>query len=94
MCAIVASTQMAAALNDPVACSRSCSTAIHVCELQFLDIVRKLKSAKSWHGHCAPYIHRASRSFPDGLVRVSPGVFNTSDDIDKLTAALREIVLI
>jgi cysteine desulfurase family protein len=41
--------------------------------------------------HCAPYIHRALGSFPDGLVRVSPGPFNTSSDIDTLTSALREI---
>lgn len=42
--------------------------------------------------HCAPYIHRSSGSFPDGLVRVSPGPFNTDADIDALAGALREIV--
>lgn len=41
--------------------------------------------------HCAPYIHRSLTSFPDGLVRVSPGPFNTVADIDALIAALREI---
>ena len=41
--------------------------------------------------HCAPYIHRSSGSFPDGLVRVSPGPFNTVEDINTLIAALREI---
>ncbi len=41
--------------------------------------------------HCAPYIHRAVGSFPDGLVRVSPGPFNTTDDIAQLVAALKEI---
>ncbi|HEY2911607.1 MAG TPA: aminotransferase class V-fold PLP-dependent enzyme [Gemmataceae bacterium] len=41
--------------------------------------------------HCAPYIHRALGSFPDGLVRVSPGPFTTEDDIDRLIAALREV---
>jgi cysteine desulfurase / selenocysteine lyase len=41
--------------------------------------------------HCAPYIHRAVGSFPDGLVRVSPGPFNTSADIDTLVFALKEI---
>ncbi len=41
--------------------------------------------------HCAPYIHRALGSYPDGLVRVSPGPFTTSADIEKLTAALAEI---
>lgn len=43
--------------------------------------------------HCAPYIHRALHSFPDGLVRVSPGVFNTPDHIDQLADALGQIVL-
>lgn len=43
--------------------------------------------------HCAPYIHRAIGTFPEGAVRVSPGIFNTEADIDRLTAALSEIVL-
>lgn len=42
--------------------------------------------------HCAPKIHRALGSFPDGLVRVSPGPFNTADEIDKLADALTQIV--
>ncbi len=41
--------------------------------------------------HCAPYIHKAIGSFPDGLVRVSPGPFNTEADIDRLADALGEI---
>jgi selenocysteine lyase/cysteine desulfurase len=41
--------------------------------------------------HCSPYIHRALGSYPDGLVRVSPGPFNTVADIDRLTEALREV---
>jgi cysteine desulfurase family protein len=41
--------------------------------------------------HCAPYVHRALGTFPDGLVRVSPGPFNTADDIDHLAQALSEI---
>ena len=43
--------------------------------------------------HCAPYIHRAIGTFPDGAVRVSPGPFNTSEDIDVLANALAEIKL-
>ena len=42
--------------------------------------------------HCAPYIHRALGTFPDGTVRVSPGPFNTEADIDTLAKALAEIV--
>lgn len=41
--------------------------------------------------HCSPYIHRAVGSYPEGLVRVSPGPFNTPDDIDQLVEALKEI---
>jgi cysteine desulfurase / selenocysteine lyase len=43
--------------------------------------------------HCAPYIHRALGTFPEGTVRVSPGPFNTEGDIDRLAEALREIAL-
>jgi len=41
--------------------------------------------------HCSPYIHRAVGSFPEGLVRVSPGPFNTEADMDQLADALAEI---
>jgi cysteine desulfurase family protein len=42
--------------------------------------------------HCAPYIHRAQGTFPEGTVRVSPGPFSTAEDIDRLAEALAEIV--
>jgi cysteine desulfurase family protein len=41
--------------------------------------------------HCAPYIHRSLGTFPEGTVRVSPGAFNTKEDIDHLARALAEI---
>jgi len=41
--------------------------------------------------HCAPYVHKAIGSYPDGLVRVSPGPFNTTTDIDVIVAALQEV---
>jgi cysteine desulfurase family protein len=41
--------------------------------------------------HCAPYIHTALGTAPDGAIRVSPGPFSTADDIDHLAAALREV---
>jgi cysteine desulfurase family protein len=43
--------------------------------------------------HCAPYIHRALGTFPDGLVRVSPGPFSTAAEIDQLAQALEEMAL-
>jgi cysteine desulfurase/selenocysteine lyase len=41
--------------------------------------------------HCAPYVHRQLGLFPEGAVRISIGYFNTADDIDRCTAALREM---
>lgn len=41
--------------------------------------------------HCAPYIHKALGTAPDGLVRVSPGPFSTAADVDRLIEALKEI---
>ncbi len=41
--------------------------------------------------HCSPYAHKQIGSFPEGTVRVSPGHFNSLEDIDALVAALREI---
>jgi selenocysteine lyase/cysteine desulfurase len=43
--------------------------------------------------HCAPYVHRALGTFPDGTVRVSTGPFNTPEDIDQLASALTEMAL-
>jgi cysteine desulfurase family protein len=42
--------------------------------------------------HCAPYIHRAQGTYPDGAVRVSPGPFTTEADIDALVDALGQII--
>jgi cysteine desulfurase family protein len=41
--------------------------------------------------HCAPYIHKAIGTYPEGTVRISPGPFTTQEQIDRLLAALREI---
>lgn len=42
--------------------------------------------------HCAPLAHRTIGTFPEGTVRVSPGIFNTTDDIDSFLTALQVIV--
>jgi cysteine desulfurase family protein len=42
--------------------------------------------------HCAPYVHKAVGSYDDGLVRMSPGPFNTEADVDRLAEAISEIV--
>jgi cysteine desulfurase / selenocysteine lyase len=41
--------------------------------------------------HCAPYIHKALGTFPDGTLRLSPGPFNTVEDIETFLNALSEI---
>ena len=41
--------------------------------------------------HCAPFVHKALGTYPDGMVRASIGPFNTEADIDALIAAVREI---
>ncbi len=41
--------------------------------------------------HCAPYTHRRLGTFPDGAVRVSPGAFNTDEELDRLIDALDQV---
>lgn len=41
--------------------------------------------------HCAPGAHRELSTFPAGTVRVSPGPFNTLEEIDHLAAAVARI---
>jgi len=43
--------------------------------------------------HCAPYIHRALGTFPDGTIRVSPGWSTTAEEIEQLATALREMAI-
>ncbi|KHF37805.1 hypothetical protein LQ50_25270 [Halalkalibacter okhensis] len=43
--------------------------------------------------HCSPWTHKKLGTFPVGTVRVSPGYFNSKDDIDKLSLALNQIAL-
>ena len=44
--------------------------------------------------HCSPYIHKSLGTAPEGLVRVSPGPFNSDADIDRLIEALREVTFV
>lgn len=41
--------------------------------------------------HCAPYIHREIGTFPEGMVRISPGYFNTMEHIEETISGLIEI---
>lgn len=42
--------------------------------------------------HCAPDAHRTIGTFPEGTVRVSPGFFNTEDEIEAFLRAMERIV--
>ena len=41
--------------------------------------------------HCAPDAHRAMGSYPKGAIRMSPGWFNTPEEIDEALSALMSI---
>ncbi len=41
--------------------------------------------------HCAPAAHRTIGTFPEGTVRLAPGVFTTAADVEKAVAAIKEI---
>ena len=41
--------------------------------------------------HCSPYAHRRYGTFPGGAVRVSPGPFNTNEELEALLGALTQI---
>jgi cysteine desulfurase family protein len=41
--------------------------------------------------HCSPYAHRGMGTFPDGAVRISPGHFNTDEELEKLIDALNQL---
>ncbi|MDI6857786.1 MAG: aminotransferase class V-fold PLP-dependent enzyme [Dehalococcoidia bacterium] len=41
--------------------------------------------------HCAPAAHRTIGTFPEGTVRLAPGVFTTMRDVDAAVKALRRI---
>ncbi len=41
--------------------------------------------------HCSPLAHKCFNTLEQGTIRVSPGIFNTNSDIDKLITAVIEI---
>lgn len=41
--------------------------------------------------HCSPYLHRQLGTLPEGTVRISPGYFNTEEDIDRCLSALEQL---
>lgn len=43
--------------------------------------------------HCAPYIHQELGTFPQGALRITPGPYNTAEDVQLAAEALRQVVL-
>jgi selenocysteine lyase/cysteine desulfurase len=41
--------------------------------------------------HCSPFSHKTMGSYPEGTVRVSPGIFNTPDDVLALVEGVRQM---
>lgn len=41
--------------------------------------------------HCAPWAHRCIGTIETGAVRLSPGYYNTEEEIDKAISAIEEI---
>jgi cysteine desulfurase family protein len=41
--------------------------------------------------HCSPYAHKGIGTFPDGAIRVSPGHFNTEEELAALLDALNQL---
>ena len=42
--------------------------------------------------HCAPDAHGSIKTLPEGTVRLSPGYFNTADEIEQTLVAIRAII--
>ncbi len=41
--------------------------------------------------HCSPYAHKTLGTFPDGTIRISPGHFNTDEQLAVLLDALQQL---
>ena len=41
--------------------------------------------------HCAPYLHRELGTAPEGAIRISPGYFNTEEDMERCLSALEQL---
>jgi len=42
--------------------------------------------------HCAPSAHQTLGTYPEGTVRFSFGIWNTTEDVDKALTALEALV--
>lgn len=41
--------------------------------------------------NCVPYLHKQLGTAPDGAIRISPGPYNTEEEIDQAASAIRQI---
>jgi len=42
--------------------------------------------------HCSPFSHRTIGTYPEGTVRVSPGFYNTEEDIHRFVGGVRDLL--
>ena len=42
--------------------------------------------------HCSPLAHRTPGTFPEGALRLSPGYFNTEEEIDYTVQSISKLV--
>lgn len=42
--------------------------------------------------HCAPAAHKTIGTFPEGTVRLAPGILTTSDEIKKVLRAIKKVI--
>jgi len=42
--------------------------------------------------HCAPAAHKTIGTFPEGTVRLAPGVFTTADDVKEAVSAIEKVI--
>ena len=42
--------------------------------------------------HCSPFSHRTIGTYPEGTVRVSPGLFNTEEDIHRFVNGVQNLL--
>lgn len=78
------------------------SPALPVCSLDFLhhDNAEAAYRLESEFGvltrcglHCAPAAHKALGTYPQGTVRLSPGYFTTTEELEQAARAVREVAL-
>ena len=72
---------------------------VYACNIDGMDNGTLARALSDQYGiesrpglHCSPLAHRTLGTFPEGALRLSPGYFNTEEEIDYTVAAINELV--